>query len=100
MILNFCVDGKYQSLGIGKILFNEAINIFISNKVDSIKIITAKNQEKAINMYNSFGAIKKQENQNFNKNSNNVVFILNLKKWNLIFHFTTTLLITKKILQI
>ena len=80
LILNFCVDKKYQSLGIGRILFDEAINIFKTNKVHNIKISTSKNQEKAINMYLSYGAIKVHEDQNFNKNNKNVVFILNLKK--------------------
>ena len=70
---------KYQSLGVGKILFNEAINIFKLNNIKDIKITTSKNQEKAINMYNSYGAIKEHQDQNFNKNKNNVVFILKIK---------------------
>ncbi len=79
LILNFCVDKKYQSLGVGKILFNEAINIFKLNNIKNIKITTSKNQEKAISMYNSYGAVKEFKDQNFNKNKNNVVFILKIK---------------------
>ena len=79
LILNFCVDQKHQSLGVGKILFNEAIDIFKLNNIRNIKITTSKNQEKAINMYNSYGAIKEHQDQNFNKNKNNVVFILKIK---------------------
>ena len=30
-------------------------------------------------MYNSYGAIKEHQDQNFNKNKNNVVFILKIK---------------------
>ena len=62
------------------IMLKKAINIFKTNKVHNIKISTSKNQEKAINMYLSYGAIKVHEDQNFNKNNKNVVFILNLKK--------------------
>jgi len=79
LILNFCVDKKHQSLGVGKTLFNEAIDIFKLNNIRNIKITTSKNQEKAINMYNSYGAIKEHQDQNFNKNKNNVVFILKIK---------------------
>ncbi len=77
-ILNFCVKNDFQSMGIGKLLFNKAIETFKKNNIKSIKISTGKNQEKAKKMYLSYGA--KLINNNLNSNNNNleVIFILNI----------------------
>ena len=77
-ILNFCVKNDFQSMGIGKLLFNKAIETFKKNNIKSIKISTGKNQEKAKKMYLSYGA--KLINNNLDSNNNNLefIFILNI----------------------
>ena len=79
LILNFCVDSKFQSKGFGKKLFNEAIKSFKENKIDEFKIKTSTKQQKAVKLYKSHGAIKIKNSINSNsKNEEEIIFLFKL----------------------
>ena len=79
LILNFCVDSKFQSKGFGKKLFNEAIKSFKENKIDEFKIKTSTKQQKAVKLYKSHGAIKIKNSINSNsENEEEIIFLFKL----------------------
>lgn len=55
-IFNFCVDGSMQGLGIGQMLFSNAVNQLKVNNVKILKIVTGQNQIGAQSFYYKNGA--------------------------------------------
>ena len=56
-IFNFCVDSRFQSKGVGQLLFYHAIKELNKNKIKIIKIVTGKSQLGAQRFYEKSGAI-------------------------------------------
>lgn len=72
-ILNFLIDTKYQSKGLGQELFSESLKRLDSVKTISLEVRTSN--AKAINFYIKNGFIKSHIRKNYYGNEDAIVYI-------------------------
>jgi len=76
-ILNFCVDGRMQGRGIGRLLFTALCTEFRRRGVATIKIVTGESQTGAQRFYEAVNA-RRAGNLQIHENSKSVVFLYDI----------------------
>ncbi len=77
-VFNFCVDQGAQGLGVGQLLFSNAVAVLNNYKVEYLKIVTGSNQKGAQNFYYKVGAILFY-NTEIHGNEDSLVFSYKIK---------------------